>query len=68
MIFKVLLEMWPIVESSDICKVTNFASGKMKALIFFFKSIVYEIRLLVVNKKFGQSAGVGEGTVRCEIV
>ena len=68
MIFKVLLEMWPIVESSDICKVTSFASGKMKALIFFFKSIVYEIKLLVVNKKFGQSAVVGEGTVRCEIV
>lgn len=47
---------------------TSFASGKMKALIFFFKSIVYEIRLLVVNEKFGQSAVVGEGIVRCEIV
>ena len=47
---------------------TSFASGKMKALIFFFKSITYETRLLFVNEKFGQSAGVGEGTIRCEIV
>lgn len=47
---------------------TSFASGKMKALIFFFKSIAYETRLLVVNEKFEQSASVREGTVRCEIV